>query len=224
MADALRSLNAHTPSGAVQGPGPNGLVSLGDTKSGRQLEGKAFMGFNSDMIKFDRFEQVASQPDLSYELLVRDFACNALFYDPINRVVIDISGFGIEDSQERILRIPVERGNWDQWADCNPTKLLRFFVFLARGYKPADMATVTFIRDRIRSWFLCPDLTDTAACAAHQAASHPMVKCFLTKSTFEMRFKGMVKRDRATYLKIRDEVRKVVGDDFATRYMPDSFL
>jgi tRNA nucleotidyltransferase/poly(A) polymerase len=39
--------------------------------------------------------------DVARDLGFRDFACNAVYYDPINHVYIDPSGVGITDAEHR---------------------------------------------------------------------------------------------------------------------------
>ena len=58
----------------------------------------------------------------------RDFACNALYYDPLNEVIIDPIGHGIADAQNRMLRVNVSGGKVES------DKIFRFYKFKLRGY------------------------------------------------------------------------------------------
>ena len=99
----------------------NGLVQLGDQMADLHLEGKSINALNNDM------ETLANCPksignDLHVEALYRDFTCNSLCYDPINEVIIDPTGNGVEDAINKVLRIPARLGTdqktyfkWDQW-------------------------------------------------------------------------------------------------------------
>jgi hypothetical protein len=70
--------------------------------------------------------------DFKLDLGMRDFACNAIYYDPINQALIDPSARGLEDAKRRILalvcngtaRPPEARGQI----------AIRYFKFLMRGY------------------------------------------------------------------------------------------
>lgn len=71
--------------------------------------------------------------DFLLDLQLRDFACNAIYYDPINKVLIDPSGRGVRDAKNRILSVV-----------CNPSSrppiakgqiAIRYFKFCMRGYK-----------------------------------------------------------------------------------------
>jgi hypothetical protein len=70
--------------------------------------------------------------DFNLDLGMRDFACNAIYYDPINRTLIDPSKRGIGDASGRILalvcndsaRSPEARGQ----------VAIRYFKFKMRGF------------------------------------------------------------------------------------------
>lgn len=85
--------------------------------------------------------------DLVGENICRDFTCNSLWYDLINECVIDPigKGQGIKDALNKVLRIPVKEKYRDFWAKGNPSKIMRYYKFLQKGYKPADESTRQFI-------------------------------------------------------------------------------
>ena len=126
---------------------PTGLVRIGDVKKDQlYLEGKSLNGFNNDRykIKSSKSEIPSSiGTDLRNENYCRDFTCNALWYDIINHTIIDPSGYGIEDTLNQKLRIPVS--NWKCWLDGNPTKLMRFMKMKGKGYSAIDKKTEDFI-------------------------------------------------------------------------------
>jgi hypothetical protein len=64
----------------------------------------------------------------------RDFACNAVYYDPINDVLIDPSGTGIADAEQKVLRLvcDVKRRVAYQQAQV----AIRYFKFVERGFLP----------------------------------------------------------------------------------------
>lgn len=76
--------------------------------------------------------------DFAFDVAHRDFACNAVYYDPVNRVLIDPCGCGIEDAVrgnlslvcDKSLRAPRRRAQI-AW---------RYFKFLERGFH-SDEAT-----------------------------------------------------------------------------------
>lgn len=70
------------------------------------------------------------------DLWHRDFACNSIYYDPINDALIDPSGCGIANAEQRSLELV-----------CDPELrppfyraqiLIRFFKFICRGYTPTE--------------------------------------------------------------------------------------
>jgi len=116
-------------------PTMGGLVVIGSQTAGNiWLEGKAIGGLNFDIVSVSTAPRSIST-DLHLECLYRDFACNALCYDPINKVIIDPTGYGIEDAINKVLRIPVDLPKWDLWYNGNTTKISkRLKKFISKGY------------------------------------------------------------------------------------------
>jgi hypothetical protein len=67
---------------------------------------------------------------------LRDFACNAVYYDPMNEVLIDPSGRGIADAKAKILNI-INDHLLEHPTFRKANIPLRFFKFLLRGYEPS---------------------------------------------------------------------------------------
>lgn len=74
--------------------------------------------------------------DFALDVSHRDFACNAVYYDPVNSVLIDPTGRGISDAEEKRLHVV-----------CDPTLRrpaavgqvsLRYFKFILRGFQPTS--------------------------------------------------------------------------------------
>lgn|GEM_PF-2430883 len=72
--------------------------------------------------------------DFLLDVSHRDFACNSVYYDPINEVLIDPTGRGISDAEKMLLHVV-----------CDPQLRrpaavgqvsLRYFKFLLRGFQP----------------------------------------------------------------------------------------
>jgi hypothetical protein len=59
----------------------------------------------------------------------RDFTCNALYYDPRTKVLLDPTGHGIKDAQDKVLRI----ARWST-LEKDDNIALRFWKFRLRGY------------------------------------------------------------------------------------------
>jgi hypothetical protein len=63
----------------------------------------------------------------------RDFACNSIFYDAENSAMIDVTGRGVKDAQDKVL-FPGSN-DFDGWLQENgPRHFARAFKFIARGY------------------------------------------------------------------------------------------
>jgi hypothetical protein len=70
--------------------------------------------------------------DFDLDLGLRDFACNAIYYDPINEVLVDPSQRGLQDAENRILALVCN------FRARSPQALgqvaIRYFKFLMRGF------------------------------------------------------------------------------------------
>lgn len=73
----------------------------------------------------------------------RDFTCNALYYDLHNDAIIDPTGHGIADAQNRVLRLAAKGENLEN----NHQLTLRFWKFRARGYAP-EKETLEIIKKK----------------------------------------------------------------------------
>lgn len=85
-----------------------------------------------------------------------DFCCNMLHYDIQSQALFDPSGFGIEDSISKTLRIPCDRADWDTWLSNDSLlgmRLWRYFNFLSRGFTPHT--------DELREWMVSSTLKYT---------------------------------------------------------------
>lgn len=79
--------------------------------------------------------------ELADDFKIRDFACNAIYYEPINKLLIDPSGSGICDARAKKLSI-VRDLNIHAAHYSSAQILVRFVKFAARGYTPTDQALV----------------------------------------------------------------------------------
>lgn len=70
--------------------------------------------------------------DFNSDVAHRDFACNAVYYDPINKVLIDPTGIGVANAEGHILTLVCDRRRRSAYNIGQLT--IRFFKFLSRGY------------------------------------------------------------------------------------------
>lgn len=75
--------------------------------------------------------------DLDADIKRRDFACNSLFYDPVNHVIIDPSGNGIADAQNKVLRLCTSPDSEEK----NNRLSMRFWKFRMRGFHGEEETT-----------------------------------------------------------------------------------
>jgi hypothetical protein len=75
--------------------------------------------------------------DLDYDHRLRDFACNAVYYDPVNAIYIDPCGHGIEDARNRRLNV-VNDPTLSHPVNRKAHIAMRMFKFIHRKYVPTD--------------------------------------------------------------------------------------
>lgn len=71
--------------------------------------------------------------NMSLDTSLRDFACNAIYYEPINQLLIDPSGIGIRDAKEKRLSIVADKLIPNRRYQIG-TIPIRFLKFVIRGY------------------------------------------------------------------------------------------
>ena len=138
----LESMYRHKPSVDAE----NGFVRLGGTPA----SGDPFI----DLKMFSHYSPGNANAifgaDFIRDMEHRDFSCNATYYDPINRAIIDPSGNGVDDAEAKLLQLVCNR---DLRSPFHRGQIaIRFFKFLTRGFKASDTT-----RDEIRDGYL-PDL------------------------------------------------------------------
>ncbi|MFY0569468.1 hypothetical protein ACN28E_37365 [Archangium lansingense] len=85
--------------------------------------------------------------DFMRDIAYRDFACNSVYYDPLNQALIDPSRRGIEDAEQQMLQLVCDERCL---GDVQAAKILiRFFKFLAKGFTATPDTNA-----RIRNLFL----------------------------------------------------------------------
>lgn len=70
--------------------------------------------------------------DFASDVAYRDFACNSVYYDPINKALIDPTGVGISNAENRTLSIVSEPRRQSPYD--SGRLAIRFFKFQTRGY------------------------------------------------------------------------------------------
>jgi hypothetical protein len=132
---------------------PNGGISYDGTKWGTVLASAS-----GDSVGLDYASMAANYKlhsgqmvwdhSIEDDVTRRDFTCNSLFYDPHNKVIIDPSGKGIADAQNKVLRMSPSPED----ALKNDRLHLRFWKFRIRGYS-AEKKTLKHMRKQAEHWF-----------------------------------------------------------------------
>lgn len=85
-----------------------------------------------------------------------DFCCNSLMYDPINELIIDPTGHGLEDAVHGLLRLTggekLLKAPEETLAFKQPEMLQRFWKFRLRGMKSNAYTTMVFQLAAVGRW------------------------------------------------------------------------
>lgn len=80
----------------------------------------------------------------------REATVNDLTIDLQTGLLIDISGYGLQDVLDRRLRLSPLPKYWERWAREDWKKPLRYFKLIQKGFKPMNQATHTFVTNYMR--------------------------------------------------------------------------
>jgi hypothetical protein len=110
----------------------NGFVRLGGTPR----SGDSFIDLKSFVYKEPGTNQAVFAGDFQMDVKHRDFACNSVYYDPVNNALFDPRECGIRTAEEKTLEIVCDwtlRGPYHR-----ATIVIRFCKFVTRGFKFTD--------------------------------------------------------------------------------------
>ena len=83
--------------------------------------------------------------DFTIDVAHRDFACNSVFYEPVNNLLIDPTGRGLSDAENRVLSFACDK---ERHRNQNIEKIfIRFFKFRARGFTHTEECFTTLHDD-----------------------------------------------------------------------------
>jgi hypothetical protein len=81
--------------------------------------------------------------DFTLDAAHRDFACNALYYDPCNNIIVDPTAIGLDDAVARRLSVVCSSGDQHQKAQI----FIRLVKFVMRGFVVTDSTRVLLVSD-----------------------------------------------------------------------------
>lgn len=83
----------------------------------------------------------------------REATVNDLLVDLQTGLLIDISGYGLQDVLDRRLRLSPLPKYWERWAEARGgwKRPLRYFKLIQKGFKPMNQATHSFVVNYIRN-------------------------------------------------------------------------
>ena len=65
-------------------------------------------------------------------------------------ILIDLTGQGINDTCNKIIRITVANDAWEKWVSSPPGKIYRFWKLRVKGYTAVDNATLSFVVNKAK--------------------------------------------------------------------------
>lgn len=114
----------------------NGFMSIGKNAGSRSKNPEVSI----DIKNF--FSHAPGTPDATFgsnldmDYRLRDFSCNAVYYDPKSHIFLDPCGHGISDSMERVLNV-VNDPELSHPVYRKAHIAMRFFKFVQRSYTPS---------------------------------------------------------------------------------------
>ena len=130
----VRAMYHYDPSGSMK----HGYIRIGGTPG----SGDPFIDVKVFCHAFLGTEDVVFGSDFFRDMSMRDFACNSVYYDPKNKVLIDPSCRGIHDAETKQLHLVCESENSIQYAQI----WHRYWKFICRGFL-GTVSTATVIND-----------------------------------------------------------------------------
>jgi hypothetical protein len=110
----------------------NGFVRLGGTPKSRD----PFIDLKCFVYKEPGTDQAVFSGNFDRDIRHRDFACNSVYYDPVNNALFDPRQRGIQTAEERVLEVVCDwtlRGSYSR-----ATIVIRLCKFVTRGFTYTD--------------------------------------------------------------------------------------
>jgi hypothetical protein len=104
---------------------------------------------NFGIYKGDGLEGTNVKNSFTTDLASHEASVNDLAYDPKYGVLIDITGFGLEDIINRKFRLGAHPDQWMAWVK-DPKRPFRYFKLIQKGFMPINDKLHTFIKDYIK--------------------------------------------------------------------------
>ena len=112
-----------------------------------------------DTLEGNQYKQAFESPLIFHESSINDFA-----YDINNGILIDITGFGMDDIVVRKFRLSARPDQWHLWASTDVKRPFRYFKMLQKGFNPINKTLhkfiINFITDNWTTKYLKPISND----------------------------------------------------------------
>lgn len=115
----------------------NGFMSIGYNAGNKHAEKGTLIDVKNFFSHAPGTEDAEFGANIEFDHRLRDFACNAVYFDPINSIFIDPSGHGIEDARNKRLNI-VNDPSLSHPVHRKAHIAMRMFKFMHRDYSPSE--------------------------------------------------------------------------------------
>lgn len=116
----------------------NGFMSIGhNARSNRIEERGTLIDVKNFFLHAPGTDDVEFGADMDFDHRLRDFSCNAVYYDPINYIFVDPCGFGINDARSKTLNI-INDPSLSHPIHRKAHIAMRMFKFMLRSYNPSE--------------------------------------------------------------------------------------
>lgn len=99
---------------------------------------------NFGIYKGDGLEGTNLKNSFNTDLSTHEASVNDLAYDPRHGIIIDITGFGLEDIINRKFRLGARPDQWLSWVK-DPKRPFRYFKLIQKGFEPLNDKLHEFI-------------------------------------------------------------------------------
>jgi hypothetical protein len=99
---------------------------------------------NFGIYKGDGLEGTNVKNSFNTDLSTHEASVNDLAYDPRHGILIDITGFGLEDILNRKFRLGARPDQWLDWVK-DPKRPFRYFKLIQKGFEPINNKLHVFI-------------------------------------------------------------------------------
>ena len=175
--------------------------------------------FNSGINKGDGLEGSNLSKTFMTPLFQHEASVNDLAYDLQNDILIDVTGFGLEDIAKGQFRLGASPADWAKWAKTDAKRPFRYFKLIEKGFKPLNKElhefVINYIRDNWEKIYARPISANYPISWIKQILIKTITQGEIDETTGEYKF-GPTEYKLMPFLQI---IKKNVGEDIFMKIM-----